>query len=178
VSGVRPHYSASPEILRQSCRGTLVPIPRSRARDSTPPMQYPPLSLPLSSSPSPAVTSIPHSQTRGYSFAVVYRIMQQTTGPPVINRVQRHSEYRQLSPSTASLSLSLSLSCARALALRVLQTSSRATSMMVIGSGLSAAADRPGKSQSPRKLSRGTRAIDLIVKRQPAERNLTNSRAK
>lgn len=26
---------------------------------------------------------------------VVYRIMQQTTGPPVVNRVQRHSEYRR-----------------------------------------------------------------------------------
>lgn len=34
-------------------------------------------------------------QTRGYSRTVVYRIMRQTTGPPIVNRVQRHSEHRR-----------------------------------------------------------------------------------
>lgn len=46
------------------------------------------------------------NQTRGYSATVVYRIMQQTTGPPVVNRVQRHSEYRRCRRRSVFLSLS------------------------------------------------------------------------
>lgn len=42
-------------------------------------------------SPSPLLRSARHVDIA----TVVYRITQQTTGPPIVNRVQRHSEYRR-----------------------------------------------------------------------------------
>lgn len=90
-------------------RASIRPSPLMQCRYLAPSLSFSPPGI----SSLPGVTPISLSQTRGYSFAVVYRIMQQTTGPPVVNRVQRHSEYRQLPPSMLSFSVSVSPSLIR-----------------------------------------------------------------
>lgn len=50
--------------------------------------------MPLFSSPVSSAPFLLHPARHVDIATVVYRVMQQTTGPPVVNRVQRHSEYR------------------------------------------------------------------------------------
>lgn len=109
-SKITPDHPPSPfssSAVSKSCRCIRF-HPRHALADAMP------FSSPVSSAP-----FLFHPARHVDIATVVYRIMQQTTGPPVVNRVQRHSEYRD--------------------SRRVAERGSWPTSTTVIGTRLSAA---------------------------------------
>jgi len=81
---VSKHHRVSRNLTDAPAEYPSVPSPDSYSL-ATVPLQYGTIPPPF-----------PPPSARHVDIAtIVYRIMQQTTGPPVVNWVQRHSEYRR-----------------------------------------------------------------------------------